>query len=636
MAPHTTIVLVWLLFHLPNLGLGGIHEVPDSISILRQDSLAYKTYLAKPDSSIAVAKACLEKAITIKSSYLQGFSCYILAKSYWAKGNYKLSAEYGFKSLRFFENTSELKLWSKSLLALARTFVDLGNYAQGEIYLNRAMILSKQHHDEYILGEVFREKSMLFSEQKKYDSALYYSDEGLKIFAACKDSVSESILFSRKAKIYFILGNYKSSNFYNRKALLYDSLVGNRRALGIAYFQSARDAVQFNKFDSAILLLRKSIPINKEMHNLTTLIKVHKLLANIYEQQRKSDLAIRELNIASEYKDSLYNLEKTGQIAEMQSLHELAAKQQTIELLARDNKFNKEQVSMQRLYVGFLFTCVVLAGVAIFFLQRYRKLQQLSHRELAVKNRSIEQQKEEIQSQAETLQQLNHLKSKLFSVISHDLRGPMATLHAILDLLLHKHMTTDEFIGIAEKLKFSMDVTERTLENLLNWSLSQMEGIKAEPKIIDIRTTITEACNLMVESAERKNVALKHHIDDSVMVNADEDQVLLILRNLIHNAIKFSKPYNNIFVSATQDEEFCHVLVKDTGIGMTKAEIETVVSSKQHFSKTGTMQEKGTGLGLLLCQEFIKLNGGEIKIRSSINNGTEVSFSLPLAVMSLN
>jgi two-component system, sensor histidine kinase and response regulator len=610
--------------------------LPDSVSILRQDSLAYRTYLANPDRSIAIGKKSLEDALQIKSRYLQGFSCYILAKCYWAKGNYKLSAEYGFKSLRFFENTPELRLWSKSLLALARTFIDLGNYPQGEHFLTLAIELSKQHHDRYILAEAYREASMLFSEQKKYDSALYYSDEGLKIFAAYHDSVSESILFSRKAKIYFMQQKYQQSDFYNRKALQYDSLVGNRRALGISYYQSALDAVQFKKFDSAIFLLNKSIVINKEMHNLGTLIKVHRLLAKIYEQQRRNDLAIQQLNIASDYKDSLYNLEKSGQIAEMQSLHELAAKQQTIDLLARDNKFNKQEVTMQRLYVGFLLTCVVLAGVAIFFLQRYRKLQEKSHQELAVKNSSIEQQKEEIQSQAETLQQLNQLKSKLFSVISHDLRGPMATLHAILDLLINKHMTPEEFISIAEKLKFSMDVTERTLENLLNWALSQMEGIKADPKMIDIGTTITEACNLMSESAERKNVGLKHDIDHAMMVNADEDQVLLILRNLIHNAIKFSKPYDHILVSTTRDSQFCHVSVKDSGIGMTRAEIDTVVSSKTHFSKTGTMQEKGTGLGLLLCQEFIKLNGGEIKIKSGLNAGTEVTFSLPLASLNLN
>jgi signal transduction histidine kinase len=275
--------------------------------------------------------------------------------------------------------------------------------------------------------------------------------------------------------------------------------------------------------------------------------------------------------------------------------------------------------------------CVVLLGLMIFFLQRYRKLQDHSNEELESKNRAIEQQKEEILSQAETLQSLNQLKSKLFSVISHDLRGPMATLHALLDLLTRKKLTPDEFISVSEKLMASMDVTQRTLENLLNWSMSQMEGIKTEPKTININSTIKEACHLMGEVAFRKNVVIENIFEDQVYVKADSDQLQLILRNLIHNAIKFSKPYDNISISAYRDINYCLISVKDRGIGMSKAELETVVSSKHYFSKTGTMQEKGTGLGLLLCQEFIKLNGGEISIKSNINQGTEVIFTLPLA-----
>ena len=608
----------------------------DSASILKQDSTAYKLFLSRPDSAIRIAKNALENSMEIRNWYLEGFSDYVLSKSYWAKGNLKLAADYGFRALKQFENSRELRLWSKSLLSLARTFIDLHNFEQGDIYIQQAIALSEKHHDPYILAEAYREMSMLFSERKLYDSAIYYADEGLKIFSVFKDSISESILFSRKAKIYFNEGKYSLSSYYNRRALLYDSLVGNRRALGVSYYQSAQDAFHQHKLDSAIFLLSRSISINKEMHNLASLIKAHNLLANVYIEQGKPSLAASALNLVSQYKDSLYNTEKTGQIQEMQALHELASKQQRIDFLEQENKLKQQQVIVQRLFVAVLLVGILLLGATIFFQRRYRLLQERSNAELASKNRSIEQQKEEIQSQAETLQELNLLKSKLFSVISHDLRGPMATLHAILDLLIHKHMTAEEFLTIAEKLKGSMDITQRTLENLLNWSLSQMEGMKTDRKTIDLSFTISEACKLMLEAAERKNVNIQHTLPGSLFVTADEDQILLILRNLIHNAIKFSKPYDQVHVSAKCETDFCYVTVRDTGIGMTKTEVDMVVSSKQYFSKTGTMQEKGTGLGLLLCHEFIKLNGGEIKIKSNINSGTEVVFTLPIASIYLN
>jgi two-component system sensor histidine kinase/response regulator len=630
MTPRIFRLVLWFFAILPGIGVANALQ-PDSLSILHKDSVAYRIFLSNPDSAIRIAHDALSEAQLVKSKYLQGLTNYILSKAYWTKANYKLSAEYGFKALRAFENSGQTDLWAKSLLSLARTFIDLGNNKQGRIFINKAILLSKTTNNAYILAEAYREKTMLLSQQKSYDSALYYCDLGIALFDIFKDSVSQSILFSRKGKIYFALNQYSKSSFYNRKALQYDSLVGNKRALGISYYQSALDAVHLNHFDTAITLLQKSIPINEDMHNMTSLIRVHTLLSEIYAEQKMPGMALAEMKKVTQYKDSLYNAEKSGQLQEMQSLYELASKEQQIEMLEKDNKVQQQEVKIQRLVTGFLLVGMIFLGLTIYFLQRYRKLQDRSHAELENKNRSIEQQKEEIQSQAETLHHLNRLKSKLFSVISHDLRGPMATLHALLDLLTKKKMTPEEFISVSEKLKASMDVTQRTMENLLNWSMSQMEGIKAEPKILDVKHTISEACNLMDEAAQKKNVVIENRVESALMVAADADQLQLILRNLIHNAIKFSKPYDNVSVSAYKNTNYCHISVKDSGIGMSKSEIETIVSSRHHFSKTGTMQEKGTGLGLLLCQEFIKMNGGDISIKSNINQGTEVVFTLPLA-----
>jgi two-component system, sensor histidine kinase and response regulator len=616
---------------LPGIALADPYQSSDSLEILRQDSLAYRLYLSKPDSSIMLAKQGLARAQTHKFTALEGFNYYILSKAFWAKANYRLSAEYGFKALKIFENSPQVGLWGKSLLSLARTFIDLHNHPQGSVYIERALLLSRKSNDLHLLAEAYREKSMLLSEIKQYDSALLYADKGIALFEPMKDTVSMSILYGRKAKIFFYKKDYYKSHFYNKKSLLLDSLAGNRRALGISYYQAALDAIHLNKMDSAEILLKKSIPIHHEIHNLLTLTKVHSLLADIYLEQKKPALAAAQLKLVSQYKDSLYHTERTGQIQEMVSLYELKSKEETIEQLAQDNLSQQEQVKNQRWFVAFLLLCVSLLGLVIFFLTRFKRLQEQSNLQLALKNQAIEQQKEEIQSQAETLQKLNDLKSKLFSVISHDLRGPMATLHSLLDLLSRKQLSPDEFLSVADKLKNNLDVTQRTLENLLNWSLSQMEGMRTEPRVMNIKSIIQDTCHLMKEAAERKRINLGHDVEESLFVTADPDQLQLILRNLIHNAIKFSKPADDVFISATRDTDFCLVSIRDTGMGMSQAEVSTISGSTIHFSKAGTEQEKGTGLGLLLCKEFIKLNGGEMSIHSKINEGTNVLFTVPLA-----
>jgi two-component system, sensor histidine kinase and response regulator len=600
-------------------------------TLLNADTIAYRLYLSKPDSSIRLASEALEVSQKNKFNELAGLNYYILSKAHWAKANYRLSAEFGFKALKVFENTRHTTLWGKSLLSLARTFVDLHNHNQGAVYIERALDLSRERNASHLLAEAYREKSMLLSEMKSYDSALAYADKGLALFQQWNDTINVSILYGRKAKIYFFQKDYRRSTQYNKRALLLDSLAGNRRALGISYYQAALDAIHLQKMDSAVVLLKRSIPINREIRNLLTLTKVHALLADIYIEQKRHDLAARELKIVSQYKDSLYHTERGGQIQEMLSLYELSSKEETIEQLAQDNFQREQQVRNQRWFVAFLLLCVGLLGLAIFFLTRYRRLQEKTNLQLESKNQAIEQQKEEIQAQAETLQHLNDLKSKLFSVISHDLRGPMATLHSLLDLLSRQKLSHEEFITVSEKLKDNMEVTQRTLDNLLSWSLSQMEGIKTETKNFNISDIIKETSHLMLHAADQKKITIVTEVEPDLQVSADADQLLVILRNLLHNAIKFSNPGDSVLVSASRQNEFCRISIRDFGIGMLQHEIDMIVGSTKHFSKAGTLQEKGTGLGLLLCKEFIKLNGGELDIRSSVNQGTDIIFTVPLA-----
>ena len=315
----------------------------------------------------------------------------------------------------------------------------------------------------------------------------------------------------------------------------------------------------------------------------------------------------------------------------MQSLHELDAKEHTIKLLEKENALKQHQVRNQRLFVAFLLVTVLFLSLLIFVLTRLRTIQNKTNRNLATQNIAIEQQKIAIQVQAENLRELDQIKTKLFSVISHDLRGPISNLQSLLDMFTKKLMTADEFIGLSAKLKDNLNLTQRTLENLLNWSLSQMGGIRTEKKKLEVTHSIEEACSLMEEVASRKNITLVRELYGPAKVWADEDQLQVILRNLIHNAIKFSAFNDKIEIRTSLDHDHCQITIKDNGIGMTHQEIDTIVGSKQYFSKTGTEQEKGTGLGLLLCKEFITRNGGNMSIRSSVGEGTEVSFTLLLA-----
>lgn len=592
---------------------------------------AYDYYLNDPDKALALTETALAQAVRAEDIYYEGYAYLILSRIYWVKANYQLSTEYGFKALKVFQDSPYHEELASTLIALARTLTELGNMGKAHEFIREGLELGIRHSDPRIQAAAYRELSYLLTEQNQLDSALYYTEKGLTLYERLGDSLDMSVLYGRKSRIYFLQKRYEQSKDIAYRALLIDSLVGNRRGLGISYYQVGQNEYALGNKHKAMLMLQQSTRINSEIGNLNWQIKAHELLASFYLEQKKPALAAAELQKVSTFKDELYNSEKSGQVEEMQSLHELEAKENTIRLLEQENALKQQQVKNQRLFVAFLMVAVLFLTLLIFVLTRLRSIQSKTNQNLANQNHAIEQQRIAIQSQAENLQQLDQLKTKLFSVISHDLRGPISNLQSLLDMFTKNLMTADEFVALSGKLKDNLNVTQRTLENLLNWSLSQMGGIKTEQKKVDVSECLIEACRLMEESAARKKVILETQVQNSIRVWADPDQLQVVLRNLIHNAIKFSSFNDRVTLTTSQQNNECHVLIKDSGLGMTHQEIETIMGSKKYFSKAGTAQEKGTGLGLLLCKEFITRHGGKLSISSTLGQGTEVSFTLALA-----
>lgn len=592
---------------------------------------AYDYFLSVPDTTIVLTATALEVARRSGNTYYEGYCYYLFSRAYWVKANYQLSTEYGFKALKIFEGSPHHTELTECLLSVGRTLVELGNLPRAHDFIHRALKLGLADGDQRVQASAYREHSYLLAEMNDLDSALFYVDKGIALFEKLGDSLDVSILYSRKARIYFQQRKYRKSRKYAYRALLLDSLVQNRRGLGISYYQVAQNEYALGNHATAISHLKQSVRINSEIGNLNWQIKAHELLATFYLAGADYAGAALELQKVSTFKDQLYNSEKNGQIQEMQSLHELEAKDNTIRLLEQENALKQQQVTNQRLFVAFLLVTVLFLVLLVFVLTRLRAIQSKTNRDLASKNAAIERQKIAIQVQAENLRQLDEVKTKLFSVISHDLRGPIANLQSLLDMFTKRLMTADEFITLSSKLKENLNLTQRTLENLLNWSLSQMGGIKTERKKIEVTAFLEEACKLFEDAAARKNVTFQKAFDLPMTVLADADQLQVILRNLIHNAIKFSAYNTKVHISASRDNNHCQIKVKDYGIGMTSEELNALIGTSRYFSKSGTEQEKGTGLGLLLCKEFINRNGGELAIQSTPGAGTEVSFTLLLA-----
>ncbi len=233
-------------------------------------------------------------------------------------------------------------------------------------------------------------------------------------------------------------------------------------------------------------------------------------------------------------------------------------------------------------------------------------------------------------NQMQELKKLAQVHNRLFSIISHDLRAPLRSVQATLQLQKDGYLTEQEMKVLTEALSRQVNNTNALLDNLFFWSRNQMQGIRAVPAKTNLVEIIYETLELLAPLAERKHIRLDSQVTEPLHVFADPDMVKLILRNLVSNAIKFSDKDDSITVTATIAPQMITIGVSDTGIGISVDQQANLF--KMHgASLLGTANEKGSGLGLFLCKEFVEENGGTIWVKSQKDKGTVFYFTLPAA-----
>jgi len=277
-----------------------------------------------------------------------------------------------------------------------------------------------------------------------------------------------------------------------------------------------------------------------------------------------------------------------------------------------DSSIIYDTVPFGRVVFNIVWTLLAMAMALLFF-----KNEQLSYQE-------------QVEEKNRDLQKMNDTKEKLFSIISHDLRSPIGQLKGLLQLVSDQQISPETFQQFSSKLSTEVDSLHSTLDNLLRWSISQLQGIKAMPEKVDLEEMVSLKFAMFRQPAEQKNIRLiaedLHHY-----VWADPNHVQLVLRNLISNAIKYSYENGRILVRSSVKDQMVIIEVNDTGMGMNEDVRQSIFNPENIVSNRGTANERGTGLGLKLCKEFVEKNNGAIWVESTKEKGSSFFFSLPQA-----
>jgi signal transduction histidine kinase len=293
-------------------------------------------------------------------------------------------------------------------------------------------------------------------------------------------------------------------------------------------------------------------------------------------------------------------------------------------IFVKITKYNSFPISDFELYLDLSMSLTAYMGMvflAFFYQYDFKKLKEI--------NDKVNAQKLVIESQSKELKVVNSTKDRLFSIIAHDLRGPLSSLKGVMQLLDNEFISKEEFKQLSKRLQDNVDNVHGMLENLLLWSLSQMDGIKPNVKPFDLNFIIDETVQLFKEISMQKQIDLTNNSAIHFQALGDEYQIRTVLRNLLNNALKFTPSHGEIQIDSTIKGQFVNLKISDSGVGIKQNDLAQIFSNPT--LKTGTAGEKGTGFGLFLCKELIEKNGGKIDVNSEFGKGTVIELLLPIA-----
>ena len=247
-------------------------------------------------------------------------------------------------------------------------------------------------------------------------------------------------------------------------------------------------------------------------------------------------------------------------------------------------------------------------------------------------NDQLHEINEKLRKNEALLTELNATKDRFFSIIAHDLRGPIGSFKSLLELIITKFDLTDtqSLTNVLEVMHESSSKVYELLENLLQWAKSQKNEIAFNPEPVDLHQITSDCIAVLGELIHKKDVTIHNSIPKQMIVTGDKNMLLTIVRNLISNAIKFTHPHKNIYISVQYENQTCTISIKDEGVGIKSENLNKLFSFSEHVTTNGTSGEIGSGLGLVLCKEFVLKHEGKIWVESIEGEGSEFKIMLPV------
>ncbi len=513
-------------------------------------------------------------------------------------------------------------------------------------YAKTAIELGKELKDSIRLGSAYNLLGVGYRYNKEYDLAKEAFDKSITIFQALNDNYYLSFLYLNYGTLYEYLSELDTAIDYYQKGLngflrdeYYYGVMSALNNLGHIYYLK-NDYEQSRKYLLQIfdLNIENSFP-QKMIHSYQYLSETEFALGNYKEAFEYQKQYITLL-------DSLKNKEKMEKYTELQTKFETIQKDYKINILETEKIENELELRKSRLqkYIG-LSTIFILIISGIFVLINLQN-KRIANQELLSKNIKIESQNDKLYTFNQRLNKLNQelkesqkdlsysnkTKDRFISILAHDLRNPLHNIMGQSFLLSNSYSKLDpqNRIKFAKDINVSTNHVNRLLDNLLEWARTQAKKIEFSPKIFDLNNVVQNVETVLNGLASEKNIRIVNNVPHALTVYADQAMIETIIRNIVSNSIKFTNQNGKITIDAACIGNEIITSVTDNGIGISDDDSQKIFHLDHNLKTKGTNNESGTGLGLIICKEFIDIHQGKIWVESKLGEGTKFSFTIPI------
>ncbi len=605
--------------------LARINDVEETIDL--RNELAAKLLYRFPQQSLIEAQKADSLAQVNQYPEGKGWAQLQIGAAYWVLGDIESAFSHFQTALDTAESHDLIDLKARAHSNFGVVYNKIGDQAASIKAYRDALIIFEQSHNRVRIGVTYNNIGKSYLDSENLDSALFYLNLSLPVARGEAKSLLPINLLNL-ADVHYRKGQYEQAEALFTEIESLPQAKEDVRSLALT--NALRASIQLKKQSpqAALTLAQKAFAQAEESKNLRLLYFTAKILAEAEEANADSAQAYKHYRLYTKLKDSLVSDQNRQRIWLMNQQQDQRLKENSLALA-------KAEEAKSRLLIYGLCAVMGVMFLLGFVLFQRQNSQRVHNELLAAQNQLVQKEKHFLSRETSELKEINFVKDRLLVLLSHDLRSPLRNLKELLEMTLEDNLSDKEFKKFVPELIKRLDQNSSMMDQLLVWAETQMEGVRMDLVSVPVKPLVEEKLVLFEESIRSKNLVIEVEIPEDFHACADRQMLEVIFQNLIGNAVKFCREGDSIFIGAQHlpEQGLSRFWVKDSGVGIS-TEDQQKLFGKDTFSTRGTRNERGTGLGLRICSDFVTLMDGRIWAESTPKVGSTFSFELPHQVTS--